>query len=95
MENSLLTKQIIEIHNWVDLRYGTGNHLQEKGFIKIRDTLGWKWTDNEKTFNRLRCRANKDARKLTQQAHADELGWTKIYDAGQRLWIKNLTHKSV
>jgi len=62
----------------------------KKGFIKERETLGWKWTDGKNTFNRLRCRANMDDRGLTQKDHAEELGWYKIYDAGQRLYVKIL-----
>jgi len=58
------------------------------GFSKNKDVLGWEWTDYVKTYNRLQCRANMDDRGLSQSEHACELGWVKIYDAGQRLWIK-------
>ena len=75
------------IHYWADLRYGTGNYLEGLGFKKIRDTLGFKWTDKNKTFNRLQCRANMDKRGLSQAEQAEEWGWYKIWDAGQRLWI--------
>ena len=81
-------KNISEVHNWVDLRYGNGLHLKDKGFELARETLGWKWTDGYHTFNRLACRANMDERRLTESQHANEKGWYKIYDAGQRLWIK-------
>jgi hypothetical protein len=81
---------IKEIHNWVDLRYGTGNHLLEKGFFIARETLGWKWTDGIKSFNRLKCRANMDNRGLPEKRHAEELGWSRLYDAGQRLYVKTL-----
>ena len=90
IEKNCIDSHITEIHNWVDLRYGTGNHLLEKGFRKIKDTQGWKWTDAVNTFNRLKCKANMDDRKLTEKEHAEELGWYKIYDAGQRLYIKQL-----
>jgi len=79
----------LPIHYWADLRYGTGNYLEKLGFKKERDTLGFKWTDNNRTFNRLRCRANMDDRKLSQEEYARELGWVKIWDAGQRLWVLN------
>lgn len=75
---------------WVDLRYGTGDHLLSHGFVWKRDTLGWKWTDGMQTFNRLRCRANMDDRKLSEKEHAEELGWERIYDAGQRLYSKTV-----
>jgi hypothetical protein len=84
----LMTNNEFEkIHYWVDLRYGTGTFLKQFGFNISKETLGWKWTDFSSTFNRLRCRANMDQRKLSQEEHASELGWHKIYDAGQRLWI--------
>ena len=80
-----------EIHYWVDLRYGTGNFLTNNGFKKDHDVLSWKWTDNKATYNRLACRANMDSRKLSEKEYAAELKWHKIYDAGQRLYIKKLT----
>lgn len=79
-----------EIHYWVDLRYGSGTHLEQQGFSKVRETLGWKWTDGVSTFNRLKCRANMDERKLSEREHAEELGWVRIYDAGQRLFVKTM-----
>ena len=83
-----------EIHYWVDLRYGVGDFLKNQGFVHERDTLGWKWTDlGFNTFNRLQCRANMDSRKLSEKEYAEELGWVKIYDAGQRLFIKRRTKK--
>jgi hypothetical protein len=90
VERYCINKEIKEIHNWVDLRYGTGKHLSEKNFVFARETLGWKWTDSKNTFNRLKCKANMDDRKLSEMQHAEELGWHKIYDAGQRLWVRKL-----
>lgn len=79
----------LPIHYWADLRYGTGNYLKKLGFHKERETLGFKWTDKKRTYNRLGCRANMDKRGLSQAEQADEWGWSKIYDAGQRLWTFN------
>jgi len=81
---------LCEIHNWVDLRYGVGTHLLEKGFVHVRETHGWKWTDGVKTYNRLRCMANMDSRKLSEKEYAKELKWYKIHDAGQRLFVKQM-----
>lgn len=75
-----------KIQSWVDLRYATGQSLTGLGFKEIKTTLGWKWTDGNKTYNRLQCRANMDDRKLSEKEYAEELGWYKIYDAGQRLF---------
>jgi transposase len=77
----------LPIHYWADLRYGTGNYLRQLGFHMERETLGFRWTDKRKTYNRLRCRANMDKRGLSQAEQAKEWGWSKIYDAGQRLWV--------
>jgi hypothetical protein len=76
------------VHYWVDLRYGTGSFLLNHGFEFKRETLGWEWTDFENTYNRLQCRANMDERKLSEKEYANEFRWVKIYDAGQRLYIK-------
>lgn len=67
----------------VDLRYGSGQSLVKSGFVEVHTTLGWRWTDYKRTYNRLRCRANMDERKLSESEYALELGWCKIYDAGQ------------
>lgn len=76
--------------SWVDLRYGTGYSLISSGFTLEKITIGWKWTDTKHTYNRLRCRANMDSRRLTEKQHAEELKWLKIYDAGQAKFVKTL-----
>lgn len=67
------------IHYWVDLRYGTGTNLLSLGFTHIKDTLGFCWTDKVHTYNRLYC---------TKDSAAKEKGLLKIWDAGQRLYVK-------
>ena len=91
--NKLLKQVALElpnlpIHYWVDLRYGTGNFLLNHGFKLEKETLGWEWTDSFETYNRLKCRANMDERGLSEKEYAAELKWVKIYDAGQRLYIR-------
>jgi hypothetical protein len=78
----------LPIHYWVDLRYGTGEFLIKQGFKLEKETLGWEWTDFKQTYNRLKCRANMDERKLKERDYAREYKLFKIYDAGQRLFIK-------
>ena len=78
------------IQSFVDLRYGTGDSLIGLGFTLEKVTLGWKWTDFIHTYNRLQCRANMDERKLSEKAHAEELGWYRIYDAGQAKFVKKI-----
>jgi len=88
LESNYLDSNCQEIHNWVDLRYGTGKHLLNKGFNLKKETLGWRWTDFKTTYNRLTCRANMTKEKLSQKEYAKIRGLCKIYDAGQRLYIK-------
>lgn len=88
--NELKLKNPSKITSWVDLRYGTGASYEKLGFKKEKVTLGWKWTNFTKTFNRLHCRANMDERKLSQAEHAKELKLTKIYDCGQALYVLDL-----
>ena len=79
--------------SFCDLRYATGFSYEKLGFSKKSTTLGWRWTDFTKTYNRLQCRANMDDRKLTQDEQAKELDWYKIYDAGQVKYEK--IHKKI
>jgi hypothetical protein len=77
------------IQSFCDLRYSTGISYERLNFQLEKITLGWKWTDHRKTFNRLQCRANMDSRGLTEVEYAKELKWYKIYDAGQAKYILN------
>jgi hypothetical protein len=78
------------IRSFVDLRYGDGSSLLKVGY-SLNDTKdGWKWTDGDITFNRRRCRANMDSRKLTEKEYADILRIYKIHDCGQAEFIKYL-----
>lgn len=76
------------IQSFVDLRYATGHSYLKIGFELQGTSLGWSWTDGINVFNRLKCRANMDDRQLSQEEHAKELKWYKIYDAGQAKYIK-------
>jgi hypothetical protein len=78
-----------EIHYWVDLRYGCGIHLLTHGFILKRETIGFKWTDFKNTYNRMYCRA-KNGKSEASIARAR--GLYKIWDAGQRLYVKTVSN---
>jgi hypothetical protein len=78
------------IVSFCDLRYGTGKVYSNNQFELISTTLGWQWTDYKNVFNRLQCRANMDDRGLSQEQHATELGWHKIFDAGQAKYVKKI-----
>lgn len=77
-------KQIV---SFCDLRYANGKSYDKNGFKRVSANQGWCWTDGTKTFNRLKCRTNMDFRKLSEKDYAWELGWYKIYDAGQAKYI--------
>ena len=79
------------IQSFVDLRYANGHSLLTCGFKLEKVTRGWKWTDFDRTYNRLKCRANMDERGLSQNEQAAELGWAKIYDAGQARFLKKIS----
>lgn len=76
-----------KIISYCDLRYSSGTGYEKLGFKRQSITLGWKWTDSKSTFNRRRCRANHDDRRLTEAEYAAELKWYKIYDAGQAKYV--------
>lgn len=82
--------RIDRVVNFVDLRYGTGKYLLQLDFKLVSKSLGWKWTDGANTYNRRKCRANMDERRLTEKEHASELGWYKIYDAGQAKYVRTM-----
>jgi len=78
------------IENFVDARYGTGDHLANYGFTLRAETIGWHWSDKKALHNRLACKANMDERRLTEKQQAAEWGWERVYDSKQRAWIKYL-----
>jgi hypothetical protein len=86
----LKDKEVDQIVSFVDLRYGDGHSYSKLGFQKVKRTLGWKWTDFRRTYNRLKCRANMDDRKLSQAEHASEMGFCKIFDCGQEKYTLKL-----
>lgn len=73
-----------KIISFCDLRYATGKSYVNAGFILENISLGWNWTDYKKRYNRLACRAGEGKSELE---HAKELGWSKIYDAGQARYV--------
>jgi len=90
LESKCLECHYEQILTWVDLRYGTGNSLLDLGF-KLIDRgdgrAGYSYTDGRRTTNRLACRAidGKSERQV-----AAEKGLYRIYDAGQRKYVKFL-----
>ena len=81
---SELKKLNKDISSFCDLRYSNGSSYLATGFIKVRDTLGWQWTEGSHRYNRLQCIASNG---LTEKQVADAKGWFKIFDAGQRKYL--------
>lgn len=81
--------KIMKLRTFADLRYSYGHTYLQTGFTYVKDTLGWKWTDGIKTYNRLYCKADKQ-NNITELENSLKLGLVKIYDAGQRLFELNL-----
>jgi hypothetical protein len=69
------------IVSYCDLRYATGRSYIALGFKELGTTLGWEWTNLTQRFNRTKCKAGNGK---TEKQNATELGWYRIYDAGQR-----------
>jgi hypothetical protein len=65
------------IEYWVDLRYGTGNSLLNLGFKHEKDILTYELTDKYDVFHSKSQKAKQKSVK-------------KIYNAGQRLYVKYL-----
>lgn len=78
------------IVSFCDMRYSTGSSYLKVGFEYAGTTLGWRWTNGIRTYNRLKCRANLDERRLSEKEYAKEFKWVKIYDAGQSKYIMKL-----
>ena len=76
--------------SFCDLRYANGKSYNTLKFELMGVTLGWRWTNGIRSYNRLYCRANMDSRSLSQDEHAKELGLTKVFDAGQAKYVKAL-----
>jgi hypothetical protein len=73
LKHVLKEHDIKQIYSWCDLRYSQGQVYESNGFIQVKTTLGWSWTDYVRTYPRLRFR--------------EDCGLDKIYDAGQRLYV--------
>jgi hypothetical protein len=76
--------------SFCDLRYATGRSYINCGFNLTGITLGWRWANNIKTYNRRSCRANMDERGLSEAEYAKEFKLSKIYDAGQAKYVRSL-----
>jgi very-short-patch-repair endonuclease len=68
------------ISTFIDLRYGRGQYLTDFGFVKDTEHLSFQWTDFRDTFHRLNFKGNSGY----------DLGLRKIWDCGQRKYVKTL-----
>ena len=79
-----------KVISFCDLRYSTGIVYKKAGFDLISISQGWYWVDTAKIkrYNRLACTAGNGK---TEAENAKELGWNKIYDAGQAKYILTIS----
>jgi len=75
------------IFGWCDLRYANGQGYEKTGFSFVKDILNWAWTDFNDVYTQL---SEDDERKSIEAEYAQEMNLVQIYDAGQRLYLKQL-----
>lgn len=78
------------IISFCDGRYSSGASYIRAGFEMVGEHIGFVWSDGFCIYNRLKCRANMDIRRLSEKEHAAELGMFKIRDGGQIKFILRL-----
>ena len=91
---SKLLKHLIKIENpkkivnYVDLRYGTGKHLESLGFRHVKTHIGVFYTDGFKKVSRQTL--IKRPAGMSQKEYAEELKLKKVEDAGQAKFIREI-----
>lgn len=81
---SKILKYIINIHHnkmistFIDLRYGSGEYLQNLGFEKLKTYLSFRWVKDDKSFHRMKYPKNTGY----------EYRCYKLWDCGQVKYIK-------
>lgn len=68
------------IQNFIDLRYGSGEYLQQFGFEESTCHLSFNWVKNNDRLHRLKFPGNSGY----------ENNFVKLWDCGQRKFIKNI-----
>lgn len=66
------------IQTFVDLRYGSGDYLEDLGFSEESCHASFNWTDGVQTLHRMKFRGNSGY----------EHGFFKIWDCGQRKMVR-------
>lgn len=67
-----------KIKTFVDLRYGSGDHLLDLGFKEVSNNLSFHWTDGNVRFHRMKFPGDSGY----------DLGLVKIWDCGQKCFVK-------
>lgn len=77
---SKLLKQLpnMDIVNFVDRRHGTGKHLEQYGFVKVHEHIGFEWTNGYELFNR---------RTFLGSSGLDK-GLSRYWDYGQIKYVR-------
>lgn len=68
------------IQTFIDLRYGSGEYLENFGFVKSTNHISFNWIKDDLRIHRLRFPGNSGYKN----------GFLKIYDCGQLKYIKSV-----
>jgi predicted transcriptional regulator len=75
--NHISNEYLMPIHYWLDLKYENDEFLIQNNFMAKNEVLDWKWTDTFNVFDK-------------EFIISPQKRYYKIYDAGQRLYIKDI-----
>ena len=68
------------IKTYIDCRYGNGDYLKKFNFIENNNDISFMWTNGKNCFHRMKYKNNSGYK----------MGLNKIWDCGQKKYIKNL-----
>lgn len=92
LAHAIKEKRPRRVVSFCDMRYATGDSYVSCGFKEVSCSLSFRWSNGVNTYPRSSCVANMDDRGLTETQHANEKKWFRVYDAGQKKFIKELTN---
>jgi hypothetical protein len=91
LAHAVKEKRPSRVVSFCDMRYATGDSYVSCGFKEVSSSLSFRWSNGVSTYSRSSCIANMDDRGLTETQHANEKKWFRVYDAGQKKFIKELS----
>ncbi len=87
----IATQKPRNIISYADCRYSSGNVYQTMDFKHLRDTApGYFYSRGLDKISRFSARRICSQSNLTEVAHMETLGYSRVFDAGNSVWIKNI-----